>query len=110
MQASETSTCALHPGRRVAKLTREADTLLVVDGITAVGVLDLPMDQLGIDVLVTGSQKALMLPPGLAFVALSRARLGRDRARRSCRASTSTSSASRKASPRSRRRGRRRSR
>ena len=71
MQASETSTCALHPVPAVAELTRRRDTLLVVDGITAVGVLDLPMDRLGIDVLVTGSQKALMLPPGLAFVALS---------------------------------------
>jgi len=71
MQASETSTCALHPVAKIAELTRHTDTLLVVDGITAVGVLPLPMDQLGIDVLVTGSQKALMLPPGLAFVALS---------------------------------------
>ncbi|MGH7893275.1 MAG: pyridoxal-phosphate-dependent aminotransferase family protein, partial [Candidatus Binatia bacterium] len=71
MQASETSTCALHPVAQIAELTRRRDTLLVVDGITAVGVLPLPMDELGIDVLVTGSQKALMLPPGLAFVALS---------------------------------------
>ena len=71
MQASETSTCVLHPVAAVAELTRKRDTLLVVDGITAVGVVDLPMDKLGIDVLVTGSQKALMLPPGLAFVALS---------------------------------------
>jgi aspartate aminotransferase-like enzyme len=45
--------------------------LLVVDGITAVGALDLPMDRLGIDVLMTGSQKGLMLPPGLACIALS---------------------------------------
>jgi len=71
LQASETSTCALHPVAEIAKITRARDTLLVVDGITAVGVLPLPMDELGIDVLVTGSQKALMLPPGLAFVALS---------------------------------------
>ncbi len=71
MQASETSTTALHPVEAVAPLTRERETLLVVDGITAVGVLDLPMDALGIDVLITGSQKALMLPPGLAFLALS---------------------------------------
>ena len=71
VQASETSTCALHPVPAIAELTRRRDVLLVVDGITAVGVLELPMDRLGIDVLVTGSQKALMLPPGLAFVALS---------------------------------------
>ena len=78
VQASETSTCVLHPVAAIAEITRERDTLLVVDGITAVGVLDLPMDELGIDVLITGSQKALMLPPGLAFVALSRARVGGD--------------------------------
>jgi len=71
VQASETSTTVLHPVPELAALTRTRDTLLVVDGITAVGVLDLPMDRLGIDVLVTGSQKALMVPPGLAFVALS---------------------------------------
>ena len=71
MQASETSTTVLHPVAEIAALTKTRDTLLVVDGITAVGVMDLPMDRLGIDVLVTGSQKALMVPPGLAFVALS---------------------------------------
>ena len=71
MQASETSTCVLHPVGAIAEVTKRHDRLLVVDGITAVGVVDMPMDKLGIDVLVTGSQKALMLPPGLAFVALS---------------------------------------
>ena len=71
VQASETSTTAVHPVEQIAALTRSRDTLLIVDGITAVGVFDLPMDRWGVDVLVTGSQKALMLPPGLAFVALS---------------------------------------
>lgn len=71
IQASETSTTVLHPVQAIAELTRKRDVLCVVDGITAVGVLDLPMDRWGIDVLVTGSQKALMLPPGLAFIALS---------------------------------------
>jgi aspartate aminotransferase-like enzyme len=71
MQASETSTGALHPTEEIAKLTRQSDALLIVDGITAVGVFDVPMDRWGIDVLITGSQKALMLPPGLAFAALS---------------------------------------
>ncbi len=71
VQASETSTTALHPIREIGVLTRERDTLLVVDGITAVGVYDVPMDAWSIDVLVTGSQKALMLPPGLGFLALS---------------------------------------
>lgn len=71
MQASETSTTVLHPVREIAALTRVSDTLLVVDGITAVGATDVRMDAWGIDVLITGSQKALMLPPGLAFIALS---------------------------------------
>lgn len=70
VQASETSTTALHPVREIAALTRDGP-LLVVDGITAVGVLPVPLDAWGIDVLVTGSQKALMLPPGLGFIALS---------------------------------------
>jgi len=71
VQATETSTGAVHPIEQIAALTRGSDTLLVVDGITAVGVFDLPMDRWGIDVLITGSQKALMLPPGLACIALS---------------------------------------
>jgi aspartate aminotransferase-like enzyme len=72
MQASETSTGVMHPVKEVADLTREReDTLIVVDAITGVGVFALPMDEWGLDVVVTGSQKALMLPPGLAFAALS---------------------------------------
>jgi aspartate aminotransferase-like enzyme len=71
IQASETSTTAVHPVEEVAALTRAGGALLVVDGITAVGVYDVPMDRWGIDVLITGSQKAMMLPPGLAFLALS---------------------------------------
>lgn len=71
VQASETSTAAVHPIEQLAAVTRKRDALLVVDGITAVGVYPIPMDRWGVDVLVTGSQKALMLPPGLALVALS---------------------------------------
>ncbi len=71
LQASETSTTVLHPVEAIARLTRERETLLLVDGITAVGVTEMPMDAWGIDVLVSGSQKAFMLPPGLAFIALS---------------------------------------
>ncbi len=71
VQASETSTTVLHPVEEIAALTRQRDLLLMVDGVTAVGAMDIPMDRWGIDVLVTGSQKALMLPPGLAFIALS---------------------------------------
>ncbi len=71
VQASETSTTAAHPVKELAALTKDKECLLIVDGITAVGVFDLPMDAWGIDVLVSGSQKAFMLPPGLAFAGLS---------------------------------------
>lgn len=71
LQASETSTTVLHPIEEITALVRDTATLLIVDGITAVGATDTPMDRWGIDILVTGSQKALMLPPGLGFIALS---------------------------------------
>lgn len=71
-QASETSTGAKHPIREIAEMMKKYDDkVIVVDAITGIGVFDLPMDQWGIDVLVSGSQKALMLPPGLAFASLS---------------------------------------
>ncbi len=71
VQATETSTAVRHPVKELAELVKGTDTLYIVDGVTGVGVFPLPFDELGIDVLVTGSQKALMLPPGLAFAALS---------------------------------------
>lgn len=72
VQASETSTGVAHPIKAIADVVKKFDqTLLIVDGITAVGVFSLPMDEWGIDVLVSGSQKALQLPPGLAFAAVS---------------------------------------
>jgi aspartate aminotransferase-like enzyme len=70
LQASETSTTVLHPVKEIANLTKNGP-LFIVDGVTAVGVLPVPLDEWGIDALVTGSQKALMLPPGLGFIALS---------------------------------------
>ncbi|GAB6177241.1 alanine--glyoxylate aminotransferase family protein [Desulfobaculum senezii] len=71
VQASETSTGVLHPIKELAAFTRERDVLLVVDGISAVGISPCPMDEWGVDCLLTGSQKGLMLPPGLSFLALS---------------------------------------
>lgn len=70
-QACETSTGVLHPIAALANITSKTEALLIVDGITAVGALPLPMDELGIDVLVAGSQKAFMLPTGISFIALS---------------------------------------
>ena len=71
IQLSETSTGVLHPVEEVARITRVRDVLLVVDGISAVGLSPCPMDAWGLDCLLTGSQKGLMLPPGLALLALS---------------------------------------
>lgn len=70
-QASETSTGSAMPVKAIVDLAKKAGMLSVCDAITAAGVFDLPMDAWGIDVLMTGSQKAMMIPPGLAFIALS---------------------------------------
>lgn len=70
-QASETSTGVRMPTQEICKLARAVGMLTVCDAITACGVFNLPMDEWGIDVLITGSQKALMIPPGLAMIALS---------------------------------------
>lgn len=68
---SETSTGVGHDVEAFGKLVAKTDALLVVDGISGLGAMECRMDAWNIDVLVTGSQKALMLPPGLAFVAAS---------------------------------------
>lgn len=71
-QACETSTATWHPVHELAALTKDKkQVLFLVDGITAVGCAPLPMDKWGIDVMVAGSQKALALPTGLSFVAMS---------------------------------------
>ncbi len=71
-QASETSTGIKHPIKEISNLIKNNDNcIIIVDGITGVGVFDLKQDEWGIDVLISGSQKAFMLPPGLAFISLS---------------------------------------
>lgn len=70
--ASETSTGVRHPYEEIAKLVKEkSDCLMVVDGVTALGVWDIRPDSEHIDILVAGGQKGLMLPPGLGFVYVS---------------------------------------
>jgi len=71
VQASETSTCAVHPIAAIGEITKRRGVMLIVDGITSVGVFEQKMDEWGVDAFVTGSQKALMLPPGLGAVAMS---------------------------------------
>ena len=69
---SETSTGTVCDLENIGKAVRvSGETLLIVDGITSIGAMPFKMDEWGVDVAITGSQKALMLPPGLAFVALS---------------------------------------
>ena len=68
---SETSTGAYTDVAAIAALTRKTNTLLLVDGITSVGIYPIRMDAWGVDIMVTGSQKGCMLPPGLAFLAVS---------------------------------------
>lgn len=72
VQASETSTGVYHDIKTLASIVRKYEnTILVVDAISALVAHDLRMDEWGIDVLIGGSQKGLMLPPGLAFVGVS---------------------------------------
>ncbi len=72
VQASETSTGAYHDVQALGKIVGNyPEALLIVDGITAIGVHDIKTREWGLDVVVTGSQKGLMLPPGLAMVSAS---------------------------------------
>jgi aspartate aminotransferase-like enzyme len=73
MQSTESSTGARHDVKGIAQLVREAgdNTLLVVDAITGLGTTHFDVDRWGIDVIIGGSQKALMIPPGLAYCAVS---------------------------------------
>ncbi len=81
---SETSTGVVSDVKAIAELTQAyTDALVIVDGITSVGVLPFYMDQWNIDACVTGSQKGVMVPPGMAYVALSERALKRYRTHQS---------------------------
>jgi aspartate aminotransferase-like enzyme len=73
MQANETSTGVRHDVEGVAKLLKDnkSEALLIVDAITGLGTSTLDMDAWGVDVLIGGSQKAVMIPPGLSYLAVS---------------------------------------
>ena len=71
MQSTETSTGARHCVQSIAALTKETGALLVVDAITGLGTTHFDVDGWGIDVIIGGSQKAVMIPPGLAYCAVS---------------------------------------
>jgi aspartate aminotransferase-like enzyme len=71
VQHSESSTGVLHDVRAYAQVTRAGEAILIVDAVSSLGIADLPMDSWGVDVVVSASQKGLMLPPGLGLLALS---------------------------------------
>lgn len=67
----ETSTATAQDIGAIGEIVRKTGALLVVDGISSVGAMDMRTDEWGVDILVVGSQKALMMPPGLGFAAVS---------------------------------------
>src|SRR5205814_8196908 len=71
IQASETSTGAEHDAKSIGALVKKTDAIFVVDAITGLGTMPLDIDGWGLDVLIGGSQKAFMIPPGLAFMSVS---------------------------------------
>ena len=71
VQASETSTGAAHDVRAMGRAVAATDAIFVVDAITGLGTMPLDIDGWGLDVLIGGSQKAFMIPPGLAFLSIS---------------------------------------
>ncbi|MFN2465511.1 MAG: alanine--glyoxylate aminotransferase family protein [Candidatus Dormibacteria bacterium] len=72
---NETSTAVCNDIAPIAREARERGRLVVLDGVSSVSSIDLPVDDLGIDVVISGSQKGWMLPPGLAFISASPAAL-----------------------------------
>ena len=70
-QLSETSTGTVYDIEKIAQITNKRDVLLVVDAISGLGVVPCEPDRWGVDCVVAGSQKSLMVPPGLAFVSVS---------------------------------------
>ncbi len=70
-QACETSTATVHPIKEIASVVAKTKAVFLVDAITALGAMPLPMDEWQIDGIVAGSQKAIMLPTGLSLVSFS---------------------------------------
>ena len=71
VQASETSTGAAHDIRAMAAAIAKTPAVFIVDAITGLGTMPLDIDGWGLDVVIGGSQKAFMIPPGLAFLSVS---------------------------------------
>jgi len=71
VQASESSTGAAHDVRAMGEIVKATPALFIVDAITGIGTMPLDIDNWGLDFVIGGSQKAFMLPPGLAFISVS---------------------------------------
>jgi aspartate aminotransferase-like enzyme len=71
VQASETSTGAAHDVEAMGRAVAKTGAIMVVDAITGLGTMPLDIDRWGLDVVIGGSQKAFMIPPGLAFMSIS---------------------------------------
>ncbi len=71
LQASETSTGAAHDVKAIGEITQKTGALCIVDAITGLGTMPLDIDGWGLDIVIGGSQKAFMIPPGLAFISVS---------------------------------------
>src|SRR6266852_9316214 len=71
VQASETSTGAAHNVEAMGRAVAKTDAIFVVDAITGLGTMPLDIDGWGLDVVICGSQKAFMVPPGVAFLLVS---------------------------------------
>src|SRR5579884_1543177 len=71
VQASETSTGAAHDVRAMAEAVKKTDAIFVIDAITGLGTMPLDVDGWGLDIVIGGSQKAFMVPPGMAFLSVS---------------------------------------
>src|SRR3989441_8765169 len=71
LQHNETSTGVLNPLKEIAQVVREADKLLIVDSVSGAGACELEIDEWGIDVCVTASQKAWGAPPGISMITMS---------------------------------------
>ena len=72
MQLCETSTATVYDVKSVANIVKNTNAILVVDAISGLGSDEFEMDKWGVDIAIGGSQKAFMLPPGLAFCAVSK--------------------------------------
>ncbi|HLX45991.1 MAG TPA: aminotransferase class V-fold PLP-dependent enzyme, partial [Bryobacteraceae bacterium] len=71
VQASETSTGAAHDVRAMGEAVKKTGAIFVVDAITGLGTMPLDIDGWGLDIVIGGSQKAFMVPPGIAFLSVS---------------------------------------